>query len=148
MQKWLSGTRAVVLMVMTWALGWGLGMGGIMEIVDPHGKIEDIWPNVLAILGFLAGVVFCLIFRIAEGRRKFYESSLPRSSAWGAVAGLLVGLLVVSQLADAREEYLSLTAATITAIGTLLGALTGAVLTWFFRYAARNQSGAGAPSAV
>jgi hypothetical protein len=136
-----------VLMVMTWALGWGLGFGGIMEIADPHGKIEDIWPNVLAILGFFGGAAYCLIFRIADGRRKFYETSLARSSGWGAVAGLLVGLFVVTQLADAREEYLSLTAATIVAIGTVLGGLSGAVTTWLFRYAARYQPRTGVRSA-
>jgi hypothetical protein len=71
--------------------------GAIMEgIVDPHGRILDMWPQTLAIPGFLGGVSFAALLSFAEGRRRFDELSLPRCTAWGAVVGLLLGVAAVS----------------------------------------------------
>ena len=58
--------------------------------------LVDAWPTALAIPGFLGGAVFSAVLRIAEGRRRFDELSLPRFGAWGAVTGLLLGVLAVS----------------------------------------------------
>jgi hypothetical protein len=52
--------------------------------VDPHGAILDMWPQTLAIVGFVGGVVFSAVLGIAERRRRFGELSIPRFSAWGA----------------------------------------------------------------
>src|SRR5688572_23677915 len=41
MNKWMSGVRGSILMIALWVVGWGLGFGGIMELVDPDGKIQD-----------------------------------------------------------------------------------------------------------
>ncbi len=66
-------------------------------LVDPEGKIADIWPAVLGLPGFFGGVAFYTLTRIAERGRKLHEVPLPRAAIWGALCGpLLVGLWVLS----------------------------------------------------
>jgi hypothetical protein len=97
MTRWLRRIRGAVVVGLTWAVAWGVVGGGVMEaIVDPHGRIADIWPAVLGIPGFFGGVIFSVMFSIAERRRRFDELSLPRFGAWGAVAGALLGVLGVA----------------------------------------------------
>ena len=99
MKKWLRRIRAAVLMGLTWGLAWGVVGGAIMEgIVDPDGRILDMWPQTLAIPGFLGGVVFSVVLWLTEGRRRFDELSLPRVAVWGALAGLLLCGLAISVL--------------------------------------------------
>src|SRR5688500_15087853 len=93
MQKWMIGIRGAVLMVVLWVVGWGLGYGGIMEIIDTDGKIQDVWPTLLAIPGLIGGVIFSVILAIAERDRKFDEISLVRFALWGGAAGLVLGIL-------------------------------------------------------
>lgn len=97
MTKWLRRIRGAVGMGLTWAVGWAIIGGGIMEgIVDPHGKILDMWPQTLAIPGFLLGVVFSVVLSIAERRRRFDELSFPRFAGLGAVAGVALGSLAIA----------------------------------------------------
>ncbi len=96
MNKWLTGVRGTVLMILTWTVGWGLGFGGLMELYDPSGRIEDVWPMALAIPGFIGGIVFCTLFRIAEAPRGFDEVSLGRVATWGVVTGLTLGVLGIA----------------------------------------------------
>lgn len=101
MRKWWRRVRGAVGMGLTWALGWGF-VGGLIELVwnlwpgFPLGPLVDMWPQALAIPGFLCGVGFSVVLRVAEGRRRFEELSLPRFTGWGAVGGLLVGAFVVA----------------------------------------------------
>lgn len=68
----MSGIRGAVLVVILWVIGWGLGFGGIMEaFFDPDGKIGDVWPTMLAIPGFIGGIVFAALLMIAERGRRF-----------------------------------------------------------------------------
>jgi hypothetical protein len=92
MKKLLRRIRGALGMGLTWAVAWGF-VGFLMEFVDPHGQIADIWPAIFAIPAFLGGVIFSVVLGIAERRRKFEELSIPRFGAWGAVAGLVVGAL-------------------------------------------------------
>src|SRR5919108_6241887 len=94
MTAWLRRIRGAVFLGVVWALVWGIGGGGFMEaIVDPHGRIADIWPAVLGIPGFFGGIIFSVALSIAERRRRFDELSLPRFGALGAVTGALLGVL-------------------------------------------------------
>jgi hypothetical protein len=97
MSPWLRRLRGVVGTGLTWAVAWAVVGGVIMEgIVDPHGRILDMWPQTLAIPGFLGGVSFAALLSITEGRRRFDGLSLPRCTAGGAVVGLLLGVAAVS----------------------------------------------------
>jgi hypothetical protein len=79
-------------MGLTWFAGW-VAVGFLMEIVDPNGQIADIWPAVLGLPGFFGGVAFSVVLRVAAGKRRFDELSLPRFGALGAVAGAMLGLI-------------------------------------------------------
>jgi hypothetical protein len=124
MKKLLRRIRGALGMGLVWAAGWAVVGGGIMEaFVDPHGAILDMWPQTLAIVGFVGGVVFSTLLGIAERRRRFGELSIPRFTAWGAVAGLLLGILVGTPKAELPQWLLR-----IVIIGptTLLSAASAA----------------------
>ncbi len=53
----------------------------------------DMWPQTLAIPGFLCGAVFGVVLSIAAGRRQFDQLSLAGFAALGALAGGGLGLL-------------------------------------------------------
>ena len=100
MKKWLRRIRGAVGMGLTWAVGWVLGgvLIGITSILLPglpwellFGFADPLVP-LLALPGFVGGVVFSTVLGIAGRRRRFNELSLPRFAAWGAVGGLLLGL--------------------------------------------------------
>lgn len=83
----------VVLMALAWGVVWSpVGvLAGI--ILDPGGSMDEMWVAIGAYPGFLCGAVFSAAVGIAEGRRGLNELSLSRVAAWGAVSGLLVGVL-------------------------------------------------------
>jgi hypothetical protein len=93
MRTWLRRIRGAVLMGLTWAVVW-VPVGLLISmIVDPAGSMDEPWILVGAYPGFLSAVVFSMVIWIAERRRRFDELSLTRVAAWGAVAGLLVGMV-------------------------------------------------------
>jgi hypothetical protein len=122
MKKWMSGIRGAVLMIVLWIIGWGLGFGGIMEaFIDPDGRIGDIWPTMLAIPGLIGGVLFSALLLIAERRRSFDEVPLFRFALWGAVAGIVLGLLTIpAEVGDASPGAIGM-----TGIATALGLVAG-----------------------
>lgn len=94
---WLKRVRGALGMGLIWAVGWAVLGGGIMEtVVDPHGEILDMWPQTLAIPGFVVGVVFAALLSLGDGRRRFEELSLGRFAAWGAAAGAALGAAVLA----------------------------------------------------
>lgn len=130
MKSWFRRLRGALGMGFTWAIGWAIVGGGIMEgIVDPHGRILDMWPQTLAIPGFVGGVVFAGMLWMAEGRRRFDELSLPRFGALGALVGVLLGGLALAAGAAGGVASFWLRAAVIVAPVTLLSAAsaTGAL---------------------
>lgn len=136
MKRWRSGIRGAVVMILLWILGWGLGFGGLIEaFVDPDGEILDVWPTAMAIPGFIGGVVFSALCRIAEGRRSFNEVSLVRFAVLGAVTGIVIG-----GIAMARGIELTLTTGKIFVITTALGTIAATASGVFFRLAARRRT--------
>lgn len=157
MKKWLSGIRGTVVMILTWTVGWGLGFGGLIEaFIDPDGRILDVWPTAMAIPGFIGGVVFCGLLRIAEGRRSFDEVSLARSAIWGGVTGLVLAVVAATGVASLISRVISHVALGLaiafgagndelrgpTAIGitTALGAVAAIGSAVFFRLVARRKT--------
>lgn len=101
--NWLRRVRGVIGMGLLWAAG-GAALGGLIELLDnvlPGGLAMagavDIWPPALAILGFRRGVLFAVVLGIARGRRRFEELSLAQFASWGAVAGLMLGVIAMAQ---------------------------------------------------
>ena len=136
MKKWMSGIRGAVVMIVLWVIGWGLGFGGIMEVVDPDGKIRDVWPTLLAIPGFIGGGIFSALLLIAERGRSFNEVPLFRFALWGAVTGIVLGILTI----PAEVGDVSPGAAGMIGIATALGLVAGIGSGVFFRLATRWQS--------
>jgi len=135
MKKWMSGIRGSILMVVLWVIGWGLGFGGIMELVDPDGKIQDVWPTLLAIPGFIGGIVFSLLLAIRGVVRSYDEVSLLRFALCGAITGVVLGVLTI----PAEVGDVSPGAAGMIAIGTVLGIVAGSGSGVFFRLLAWRQ---------
>src|SRR5687768_897720 len=121
MKKWMSGVRGTVLMIVIWVIGWGLGFGGIMELVDPDGKVQDVWPTLLAIPGLIGGVLFSGILAFAEGGRSFDRISLVRFAIWGVATGVVIGLLTIpAEVGDVSPGALGM-----IGIATVLGLIAG-----------------------
>ena len=85
--------RRALLMGLIWAVLWVPIALLISLIMDPNGSMDEPWILVGAYPGFLSAVVFAMVIGFAERRRRFDELSLTRVAAFGAVAGLLVGII-------------------------------------------------------
>jgi hypothetical protein len=136
MKNWLRGNRGTLAMILTWTVGWGLGFGGLMELYDPDGKIGDVWPTALAIPGFIGGIIFSALLRIAERDRAFDEVSLARFATWGVVTGLVLGLLTI----PAKVGDVSPGAAGMIGIAAVLGTVAALGSAIFFRLIARRAT--------
>lgn len=148
MKSWLRRLRGAFGMGLTWAIGWAIVGGGIMEgIVDPHGRILDMWPQTLAIPGFIGGVVFAGLLWMAEGRRRFEELSLPRFGALGALVGVMLGGLAVAAGAAGGVASFWLRAAVIVAPVTLLSAASAAGSLALARKARQREALSAGPEA-
>ena len=107
MTKWHINARGTAFILLLWVIGWGLGFGGIMELLDPHGKFLDVWPTAMAIPGLFGGVVFCALLAMAEGGRSLDEVSLARAAVYGATAGLVLAGVAVTKLAGPISRVIS-----------------------------------------
>ena len=65
-------------------------------LVDPDGKIADIWPAVLGYPAFFGGLTFFALTRVFERGRRLHEVSYSRAAIWGAMSGpVLIALFVL-----------------------------------------------------
>jgi hypothetical protein len=131
----LAATFFIVKIGLIWAALWGLVGVLIAVFLDPNETVTDIWAA-LCMPGFVGGVVFSVVLWIAEGRRRFNELSLRRLAAWGAVTGLLLG--VVSFAVGTPSGRFSLLLLVVVFIGstTLLSAVSGVASALLFRHSA------------
>ena len=136
MKNWMNGLKGAVLIIVLWIIGWGLGFGGIMELVDTDGKVQDVWPTVLGVPGFIGGGVFSAFLLIAERGRTFYEISLARFAVWGVVTGLILGLLSI----PAEVGDVSPGAAGMIGLGAALGLVSGVGCGIFCRLVAGRRT--------
>jgi hypothetical protein len=93
MKKWLRRIRATVMTGLLWAVPWALVAVVIGMVVDPDDSMDEMWFLIGAYPGFLGGVLFSIVLAVAERRRSLSELSVRRFGAWGAVAGLAIGVL-------------------------------------------------------
>ena len=93
MKKWLRRIRAAVTMGLLWAVPWAIVALLIGWVVDPNEAMDEMWWLIGAYPGFLGGVLFSIVLSVAERRRNLSELSVRRFGAWGAVAGLVIGVL-------------------------------------------------------
>jgi len=135
MKNWMNGIRGAVMMIALWTVGWGLGFGGIMELIDPDRKLQDVWPTLLAIPGFIGGVVFSITLAFAERGRSFDEISLARFAVWGVLTGLFLGLLTI----PAEAGDVAPGAAGMIGIGAGLGLMAGLGSGIFCRLVTRSR---------
>ena len=110
MMSWMRPILRAFAMGLTWAVGWafaGVGIGiatGFLPNGHPVQSFLDPWLA-LAMPGFIGGVVFSVVLRIVEGHRNFIELSLPRAGAWGAVTGLVLGVVPSTPLATPTDAF-------------------------------------------
>ena len=75
MKSWLRRIRGPAGMVLTWTAAGAL-VGALIEWSNdavpgglPLGSLVDVWPPVLALVGFLGGVVYSAVLGLAGSRR-------------------------------------------------------------------------------
>ena len=101
---WLRRIRGAIGMGITWAIVWGVaGLGiGALSLVTPWLPWDAFFRRfdaplpALAVPGFVGGMLFSLVLGIAARNRRFEELSLRNFTAWGAVGGILLGLVPVT----------------------------------------------------
>ena len=139
MKRWWQRLRGALGLGLLWAVG-GLAIAGGLELLDnvlpaarPLTRLVDMWPQTLALLGFLAGVIFGMVLGIAAARRRFDQLSLPGLTAIGASAGLLLGVALGAPIP-------------VVAVLTLASAIGGASTLALARRAERRAGLSSAPA--
>jgi hypothetical protein len=108
-------------------------------LVDPDGKIADIWPAVLGYPAFFGGLTFFTLVRMLERSRRLHEVSLPRAATWGALSGpVLMALFVLGMatgvLGDFKGDRIPwLGMAQVTGIMVPAFAVAGCLSVWMAR---------------
>lgn len=135
--KWLRRIGGAVLMGLVWAVVWApvAVLIGTM-IVDPDNSMDEMWFVVGAYPGFLCGALFSVVLGIAGGHRRFDELSVSRVAAWGAMSGLLVGVLPFVLGTPSTELPLWRLAAAVIGSVTLMSAVSAVGSVLLFRHAA------------
>jgi hypothetical protein len=125
MAQWGRRIRGTIVMGLLWAAG-GVGIGGVIELIDnvwpgalSFASRVDMWPQTLAIPGFLGGLLFATVLMIAGRQYRFDQLSMPRFTAWGAVAGLALGGLAMTIGAPLLFVGITTLAGAVAAAGSL-----------------------------
>ena len=125
MKKWLKRIRGAVGTALTWATAWAV-VGATLGLTggnSDRGIAASVVDGFIgwAILGFIGGATFSVVLGIAGGRRRFDEMSLPRFAAWGAVGGLLLGMVLFAMYRD--DSWAMGLVATLLGAGSAAGSL-------------------------
>lgn len=140
LNKWLRRVRGAVGMGLTWAIVWAPVAVLIGLIVDPTDSMDEMWPMIGALPGFLGGVVFSAVLGFAANRRKLSDLSIRKVALWGAGARLFVGVVpfLLGTAAASTRPWL-LPTVVISSI-TLLCAASAAGSLWLARRGENHTS--------
>jgi drug/metabolite transporter (DMT)-like permease len=105
--QWVRRLRGAISMGLTWAFGWaciGLLIGVSSRLFpgaiwDRFFEVFDAPLPAMGVPGFIGGAMFSLVLGVAARRRRFDELSIRRVALWGALGGLLVGLVPAAMVA-------------------------------------------------
>ena len=93
MTEWLRRIGRATGLGLAWAIVWApIAVLIGTTIVDPDNSMDEMWPVIGAYPGFLCALIFSALLGIAERGRRLHELSLARAGAWGALAGIVVGV--------------------------------------------------------
>ncbi|MGI9516349.1 MAG: hypothetical protein ACR2NP_04840 [Pirellulaceae bacterium] len=151
MKQWLICMGGAIGMGLTWAAGWAV-VGALIAVFSnlvgvPEESGLDPWIA-LATPGFVGGVIFAAVLGLAARGRGLDELSLLRLAAWGAVAGLMLGVLPFAMVAAGAASFnvSPWPVAAIVIPGVmLLSAFSAVGSALLFRYTAQDQPPAGIP---
>ena len=93
------------------ALGWFLVAAFIALIVfeglvDPDGRIADIWPAVLGYPAFFGGLIFFALTRIFERGRTLHDVSVSRGAILGTLSGpVLMALFALGMTTGVLGDF-------------------------------------------
>jgi ABC-type nitrate/sulfonate/bicarbonate transport system substrate-binding protein len=94
MKQWPRRIGAAVVMGLAWAIVWApLALLIGTMIIDPDNSMDEMWVVIGAYPGFLCAVILYAMVTTSDRGHGLGEVSLPRVAAWGALAGLIVGVL-------------------------------------------------------
>jgi hypothetical protein len=110
-------------MGLLWAVPWAIVAVLIGLVVDPDESMDEMWFLIGAYPGFLGGVLFSVVLSIAERRRNLSELSVRRFGAWGAVAGLVIGVLPSADIDVARLATVVIGSFTLMSAASAAGSL-------------------------
>jgi hypothetical protein len=146
MTHWFKHVGRAIGLGFAWAVVWAPVAVLIgTTIVDPDNSMDEMWVAVGAYPAFLSAVVFFGMVATAERRRRFDELSLARAAAWGALAGILVG--VVPFTIGTPTSSVPLWQLGLAAIGSIaLMSMLSAVVSVLLARMARKRQLRGAPA--
>lgn len=94
MNSWWRRVRGAVGTGLTWAVVWApVAVVVGTQVIDPTDKMDEMWFMVGALPGFISGVLFSMVLTTVARRRHLNELSIARTAGWGALAGLMTGVL-------------------------------------------------------
>jgi ABC-type Co2+ transport system permease subunit len=144
MKQSLRHIRDAVVMGLAWAVVWAPAavLIGTM-IVDPDNSMDEMWVLVGAYPGFLSGAVFSALLALKENSRRLGEVQMPRCAAWGALSGLVVGVIPLTLGKPTGEIPAWLLFSAMIGSVTLMGALSGVASALLARMAKTRELRAG-----
>ena len=103
MNKWLQRIRGAVGMGLTWAVAWGF-VGALLGL-SLVGPVAIVGVSLLfALYGLICGGGFSVVLGLTEGRLTFEEMSLKRFAVCGALAPLLMQVMLVTALGGTPDN--------------------------------------------
>lgn len=131
MKRWQRQVRDAFVMGLVWAVVWAPVAVLIgTKIIDPDNSMDEMWVVAGAYPGFLCAVIFFAVRSVAERGRRLAELPLARAGAWGALAGVLVGVFPFTVGTPTTALPLWLLGVTVIGTITLMSAVSavGSVL--------------------